>query len=41
MEKTNRRFQISERAVIGTIVILIVIVIIVISYFEWRSKSGN
>jgi preprotein translocase subunit SecF len=38
MENTNRRFQISERACIGTIVVLIAIVIIVISYFEWKGK---
>ncbi len=41
MENTKHHFQVSENARNTAIVIVILAVAIIISYFEWKGRSGN
>lgn len=41
MENSKHHFQVSENARNATIVFVILTVAIIISYFEWKGRSGN
>jgi hypothetical protein len=41
MEKSHHHFHVSENARNATIVAIIILVVVIISYFEWKGRSGN
>ena len=41
MEKTKHHFHLSERACVGALFVIVAIVVIIITYLEWKQKTGN
>jgi len=41
MEKTKHHFHLSERACVAALFVIVAIVVVIISYLEWKQKTGN